>query len=132
MSRQVQKDIVIFNAQTGNGIGEDILVSSFRNAVVSIATSGSANLTIKCQGAIGSALPDFSAAQSVSNMWDYVQMVDLEDGNPIEGDTGLVFTGTDDHRLFEININSIDWLNFRVSGYSAGNVTVKLTLTDNL
>lgn len=131
MSRQVQKDLTIMDAKASAGIGNDKLVSDFRNAVVSISTTGGANMTIKCQTALGSSLPNFAAAQTPTNAWDYAQMVDLEDGNPIEGDTGIIFTGVDDTRQFEVNTNSIDWLNFNVTAYAAGAVTIKLTLTDN-
>ena len=60
-----------------------------------------------------------------------MQMVDLEDGAPVDGDTGFVVTGTDDFRQFEININSLDYINFSVTARSAGSVTVEVVVTDN-
>lgn len=132
MARQVQKDISILAAKAATGIGNNIFVSDFRNCVVSIATASNASLTVKCQGAIGSTCPDFSSSQSATNMWDYVQMVDLQNGTPINGDTGFVVTGTDDFRQFEVNINSLDWMNFVVTARSAGSVTINMTETDNL
>jgi hypothetical protein len=32
-------------------------------------------------------MPDFAAAQTVANNWDYVQAVDLNSGTAISGDT---------------------------------------------
>lgn len=108
----------------------------FRNAVVKIGTASNANLTVKAQGAVANptteyTAPDFASAQSVANHWDYIQMIDLEDGAPIDGDTGFVVTGTDDFRNFELNVNSLDYINFNVTARSAGSVTVVIVLSDN-
>ena len=35
--------------------------------------------------------PDFAAAQTNSNRWDYVQVKDYEDNAAIDGDTGVAF-----------------------------------------
>jgi len=66
-----------------------LLVEDFRNAVFSFATDGGgdAALTVKFQWSIQDASPDFSAAQSATNHWDYIETIDLEDGTPIDGDT---------------------------------------------
>lgn len=121
----------IMSAKAATGIGNTIYCSDFRNAIVTIATTGSANMTIKCQGAIGNTAPTFSSASSVTNPWDYVQMVDLQDGNFLAGDTGMVLTGTDDVRQFEVNINALDYINFNVTARAAGSVTITIILTDN-
>lgn len=126
----------ILDAKATTGIGNTVDVRDFRNCIVKIGTASSANLTVKAQGAVASAAtpntpPTFSSAQSVSNHWDYVQMVDLEDGSAVDGDTGFVVTGTDDFRQFEMNINSLDYINFNVTARSAGSVTVEIVVTDN-
>lgn len=126
----------ILDAKATTGIGNTIDVRDFRNCIVKIGTASSANLTVKAQGSVASAAtpdtpPTFSSAQSVTNHWDYVQMVDLEDGNPVDGDVGFVVTGTDDFRQFEMNINSLDYINFNVTARSAGSVTVEIVVTDN-
>lgn len=59
-------------------------------------------------------------------------MIDQQDGSPISGDTGFTVTGTDDFRLFAINIDNLDFLNFNVTARSAGSVTIEVQLTDNL
>lgn len=58
-------------------------------------------------------------------------MVDLQNGAAVDGDTGFVVTGTDDFRQFEINVNSLDYICFRVTARSAGSVTVSCVVTDN-
>lgn len=125
-----------FDAKAATGVSSVIDVRDFRNCVVKIGTASSGNLTLKAQGAVASAAtpntpPDFAAAQSVTNHWDYVQMVDLEDGSPVDGDVGFVVTGTDDFRQFEVNINSLDYISFSVTARSAGSVTVEVVVSDN-
>lgn len=136
MSFRSVRHYKIFDAQATTGTSNTIDVRDFRNAVVKIGTASSANLTVKCQWAVASSAtdttpPTFSSAQSVANHWDYVQMVDLEDGSAIDGDTGFVVAGTDDFRQFEININSLDYLAFTVTARSAGSVTIEVVVTDN-
>ena len=79
----------ILDAKATTGIGNTIDVRDFRNCIVKIGTASSANLTVKAQGAVASAAtpntpPTFSSAQSVSNHWDYVQMVDLQNGAVVD------------------------------------------------
>lgn len=121
---------------TMHDIGRDIDVSDFRHCIIAVNTASSANLTLKFVGSIGKSYtqvdrdtkPDFSASQSNTNSWDYIQVVDLEDGNAIDGDTGISPAGTDDHRLFEMNINGLKWINAILTAWTAGNVTVKVRL----
>ena len=130
------RDVVeytILDAKAATGIGKAIKCQDYKYAVLSFATSDSANLTVKFQGAIsdgsteGSA-PNFAGAQSVANMWDYVEVIDLEDGSAIDGDTGIALSGTDDYRLLQMNIDGLKYLNARVTAYIAGKVTVKVVL----
>lgn len=127
----------ILSAKGATGIGNTIPVRDFRNCIVKIGTASSANLTVKAQGAVASpatdyTAPDFAAAQTVANHWDYIQMIDLQNGAPVNGDDGFVVTGTDDFRQFEININSLDFINFVVTARSAGSVTIDVSCTSNI
>lgn len=121
-------EYTIMSAKSDTGIGNNILVQDFRHCVISVNTASNANGTLKFQGAIAEAAPDFAAAQSASNSWDYVEVKDLQDGSAIDGDTGLAPAGTDDNRMFEVNINGLRWLNSRITAISAGNFTVKVRL----
>lgn len=115
----------VLDAKGATGIGVNINVKDFRHVIVAIATASSANLTVKAVGSIEATCPDFSAVQSVSNMYDFLEMVDYQSGSHIAGDTGVAFTGTDDFRLLEVNTNGMEWMNMRVTARVAGNVTVK-------
>jgi len=130
----------ILDAADATGVGITFDVREYRNCVVTIAGANSSNLTVKCQGSLGIedtsvnaqiTAPTFSSAQSVTNPWDYTQIVDLEDGSSIDGDTGVAFSGSNDVRNFEVNINNLNFINFNVTARSAGDVTVWCMCTTN-
>lgn len=125
------KSYTILDAKATTGAGNIIPCDDFTHAIVSVNTASSANLTLKFAGSIADTAPVFTDAQSVSNSFDYIQIKDLEDGSSIDGDTGFAPAGTDDHRLFEININALKYLTAVVTARSAGNVTVKIRLYNN-
>lgn len=117
---------------TMHDIGRNILVQDFVTSVLSLSTAGTANFVIKFQGSIQDTCPDFSAAQTVANHWDYVEVVDLQNGAAIDGDTGITFAVADDNRLFEINYSGgLKWVNAIISSYVAGTATLKVKLFDN-
>lgn len=118
---------------TMHDIGKDVNVIDFRNVILAIDTDGGgdAAMTVKIQGSISDTCPDFSAAQSVDNQWDYIEAIDLQDGSSIGGDTGFVVAGADDHVQYEVNVNLIKWINCIISGWSEGEVTVRVVCGDN-
>ena len=120
------KGYTILDEKAATGIGNNINVKDWRHIIVPIATSNSANLTVKAVGSLSETCPTFSSAQSVTNMYDFIEMVDYQSGSLITGDTGIVFSGTDDYRLVELNTNGLEWINFRVTAYAAGKLTIKV------
>lgn len=126
MSRQLKNLVTTLSAATANGVGTSINVTDFRHLLMEFGTASSANMTVKFQGSLSDTAPDFSAAQSVSNHWDYIGVYDLQSGNIIAGDTGIAPAGTDDFRLLMVNTDGLKWLNAIVSNYVAGSVTVKV------
>ena len=119
--------------RTMHDIGRSIFVEEFRHVEFALDTDGGADaaLTVKFQGSIAETAPDFSAAQSVTNQWDYIEVKDLEDGTSIDGDTGIAAAAADVHRHFEANINALRWINCEISGWTVGEVTVQAVLTEN-
>jgi len=136
MSRQTV-EYTILDDKGGTGIGNIIQCEDFRHAIFYFATDGGsdADLTVKFQGSIGKGLspdeddaPAFGSAAAVDNMWDYIEVVDLEDGSEIDGDTGISVSGADDYRMLEANINGLKYLCARVTARLEGEVTVKVRL----
>lgn len=139
----VDKDTRANIAGTGGGAGADgicmaapviPLVSDFRNAILSVFTSGTTTATIKIHSSIGKtdgSCPDFAAIASPSNPYDFTQIIDLEDGTALDGDTGIVASGADEARKFEVNTNAIKYLTAFPVTWTQGAITIKLLLTDN-
>lgn len=120
-----QEEIKIFDAAaatTTDGLAQ--LVENFRHISLTLATSGSANFTIKFQISNSNTAPDFSAARSATNRWEYVQVKDLQSNAAIDGDTGVAFAGTDDVRMFEVNTNGQRWVCATITAWAAGAISL--------
>lgn len=121
--RRVTPEMPMLTAKDATGSGNAILVEDFIHIILAIHTASSANLTVKVQGSTQDEQPTWGSAQSPTNKWDYIQLKDLEDAAAIDGDTGFAVAGTDDNRLFEVNVNGLKWLNLIVTARAAGSVT---------
>jgi hypothetical protein len=117
---------LIHSEKAATGAGTNVNVKGFRHVVLAIVGASSPNATVKIQGSIENSNvgPAFGSAQSVTNIWDYIQGIDLQDGAEIDGDTGISFTGSNDVRIIEVNTNGLDWINVNVTAYAAGKITV--------
>lgn len=123
----------LLNAKAAAGAGIAIPCGDFRHAVFFFATDGGgdAALTVKFAGSIGKGIspnedvvPAFGSAASVTNMWDYIEVIDLEDGSAIDGDTGVSVATADDYRILEANVNGLKYLTAIVTARTEGEVTV--------
>ena len=123
----------ILDAAVANGVGNSINIGGYTNKEVTLDTDGSglATMVIKFQISYQDEAPDFNAARAVDNQWDYCAVRDREDNSVIDGDTGITVSGADDHRHFNLETNSAEWVNCIISGYSAGAVTVKIRMSNN-
>jgi len=119
-----------------------VLVEDFGNAVISIATSGSANFTARIGGSIGRLVsdatnkdtdrPNFGATQSAANPYSFIQIINLDTAAAVNGATGITTAGTDLHNIYEININGLKYFTPVLTAWSAGVLTMKAQLYDNL
>ena len=121
----ITNEITLLNAKAATGIGGQMDVSDYDNVVLSVGTASSANLTVKFAGATSATTPDVTAAQTVANMYDFIDVTDMQSQASIDGDTGLAPIGTDDFRLFRVDVRGLKWLIPVVTARSAGSVTVK-------
>lgn len=113
--------------------GKKIECEEFAHLVVSVNTANNAALTMKFQGSLQDDV-NFNIAQSPTNRWDYVRVIDLNDGSSISGDTGISPAGTDDNRLFEINVNGLRSVTIAITAFTAGtlNAYIKRFAADNI
>jgi len=103
-----------------------VLVEGFEHVKISVNTANSANLTIKFVGSDAEECPDFNAAQSPTNRFDYIDVIDIEDGSSIDGDTGLAPAGTDDQRHFAVNTDGLRWFSAVITAFTAGTIEVRV------
>lgn len=116
------------------------LVSDFRHALLHLNTASSGDMTVKLAGSFGKNLadtsdghgdaPNFGATQSDTNPYSFIAGVNLEDGAIIEGDTGVVASGTDIIRAIEVNTDGLKYFTLLPTAWAAGAITAKLTLYD--
>ena len=118
----------LFSASGVDGYSLPLNVADFRHILADIASASmglGGTLTVRFQGSIGKEAPTFSSAASSTNRWSYVELIDTNTGETIQGDTGVTISGSDDLKKVELNVNGLDWICAQISGYNApGNVTV--------
>lgn len=130
MARRIPLKLTILN-KVATSTSAGVRVSDFRHCILNIIGSSNANLKVFVKGAIsrGAELdtsPTFnvrSSARDDASAWDFVEVVDLEDGTAIDGDDGINLSGNV-IRNVEININSFDWIAIESTAIVAGTCTV--------
>ena len=105
-----------------------LLVKDYRNAIYSV--NSNATYTLKFAGSLLDAPVDPTQAASSTNQWDYIEVVDLQNGVTIDGDTGISFTGSDS-RMFEVNVNALAWTYAIITSYVSGSTTIQAVATTN-
>lgn len=128
MTRSVQTEKAVFTAKGGTGTGNSILIQDYEYVVFKLATASNANFTIKFQGSNSETAPDFSAAQTVANHWDYIATIDYLSGSVIAGGTGYSSAGTDVFKLIQANTTGLKWVCATITARSAGTITVTASL----
>jgi len=118
---------------TMHDIGRNIYTQGFTDIVLAFATDGGgdAAFTVKFVGSNQVDCPDFSAAQSKTNHYDVVQTIDYEDGSAKDGDTGVAVAGADNYFSLEYNTNKLRWVNAVISGWTVGELTLTVSLSNN-
>ena len=126
------KYYTLADAQAANGAGNNVFVDDFMNKEITITADNSFAGVIKCVGCTTKESADFGSAAANDNEWFYQQIKEKDDDNNVNGSTGITYTGAEDGvRGFRINDDAITYLNFVVSGYAAGDVTVKVKASNN-
>jgi hypothetical protein len=128
--RQTMPEIAVFTATSTVGSTAKYDVREYRHLEFFVSTTNSANCTLKIK-ASNQENVDFTSAATTTNRWAYIEVVDLEDGASVAGDTGIVLTGTDIYSRYEINNNYATYIGFEISAISAGSVNVHLSGSSN-
>jgi hypothetical protein len=106
-------------------VGKKIDVSEFRHITITIDAEEAPSASLFLVGAIQEA-PVFYATRSVSNRWENIAIYDIQDASLIPGDTGLTFTGGDDHRMFTANVDELAWIMLKSADYASGSFNISI------
>jgi hypothetical protein len=119
-----KENYVIFKNQGADGQGVAFKVEEFEKLTFALDTSSSAAMTIKALISTQETEPDWSASQSATNQYSYARITSLGTGTTVAGATGIVLSGTDVHDTYTVELGSgaVRWINFDLSGYSAGQI----------
>lgn len=101
-------------------LGRSIFVEDFQHINLSLDTKGTSTFTLKFVGSFQETAPIWSLAQSETNQYDYIDVIDYQNGASIDGDTGISPSGADDHRVFEMNVNGLRWISAIFTAYTQG------------
>lgn len=128
-----KKHVTLLSAKASTGSSAAFPVADYKHLVLTFSTQSNANLTVQVQVSNSVTAPDFSAAASATNEWDYVQCKRKPTDAAVnsDGSTGHAWTGTDGVRIFRVNDDAPEWIGVTVSACSAGSVNVKLAAYDN-
>lgn len=130
MPRQKLAQQELFNAKAATGYSQAIDVRNYRHVVICVSAALNSSLTFKFQGSAMDDAPDFSSAQAVANIWDYLHVYDLEDPQGgIDGDTGVTLnndTVANNTRQYLVNTDHMQWFSLQISSYTSGSLTAYL------
>lgn len=129
LSRDITYKTILLNG-AANGVGAAIDCRDWRHATLAIIPNN-ATLTVKCQGSRNDTPPTFGSAASPTNEWAYISTYSYTTADLVSGATGVVLSASSTPSLYTVNFDGLTFLNFEVSGYSAGSVTIKITLFNN-
>lgn len=112
----------------------------FRTQTVQLITTGSATMTIKIavsngipgsvSNGAGQDLPNFGATVGVNNPYTFAKLIDLDTDDETDGSTGIVASGTDLQKDYEVNINLARYMMPLITSWSAGRITLIFNQTN--
>ena len=104
--------------------GRMVYVGDYRHINIALNFTDTPTMTVKAQGSDQRDGVDCSLAQSATNRWEYLDIIDNEDGASIDGDTGVACSGSADNRSFSYNNDGKQWISFDITAYTAGKVSI--------
>lgn len=136
--RTNEKERAIFTAVEISTTSFPFLVNDYQHIGVTIAASSTtATIQFACSNLdetttiVNSAGRFATTSKNLTARWDWVQVIDLEDGTSIDGDTGVVLSNASDVRQFEIDTNNFRWC-MAYHAWSAGSTTITFRPINNL
>ena len=134
MSRQRLDPYTALTAQAATGASPAFFSGDHRHQTFQVTAPVNTSLTFKFVASNSKEAPDFSAAQSETNVYDFVEVIDLQDHSAIDGDTGVALDNTTaavNVRRYEVNDNNPRWVGIVVSAYTDGSLSATLDLVND-
>src|SRR6266403_2684345 len=111
-------------------------IQDMQNIDFELDTSGSASMTLKTAISAGISpssqniyartdLPNFGATVTAANPYSFAQVENLENYSAVNGNTGIVLTGTDVHASYEVNVNVARYCTVIPTAWTAGTITIR-------
>lgn len=116
---------------TTAGTLKAILSRDFRNAVFDFISTAGSDQKIQFVASKSENKPDFDAAISDTNRWQYIQAIDLDTGTPVNWTTWYTFAWAQS-KQFELNLNADWWVGVKLISWTTGSISSWIMLTDNL
>lgn len=125
--RHAINQIVLLNAAAANGASAAASgnVEAFTDVAFQVAMVGFTG-TIKFVASDADTAPDFGAAATAANPFDYIQVKDMQDNAGVNGNTGITGTAATTLKNYELNSEGKKWVGAIVNGYTVGTITVKM------
>ena len=125
--------IDIFKDAVADGVGTAIKVDEYDKVTLQLgsaddALTNAADLTIRFLVSVSNTAPNFAGTRTVANHFEYVDVIDLQSGTSIDGDTGIRFGASgaaNDFRNLEVNFGGAKCVCAVISGYVSGKLTLK-------
>lgn len=108
-------------------------VSDFKTVTLAVKSTATAlNCTMQFVGSISEDAPDFNKAISTTNLYDFIDIIDLEDNASIDGDTGLAVAGSTLTGMYQANVDGLKWFSmiYKIGTAGSANIDVRL-FTEN-
>ncbi len=120
---------VIFNSATSSSVvGGIVNVKDYSSAVCSVDWDVNPTSTVKFVGSIQSSAPNFKAAQSSTNQFEYLSFTDMRTGSVVAGTTGVSASTTADHKMVLLNASNISWISAIINTSSAITTTGRVSV----
>ncbi len=117
------------SAAAANGAGTALDVSGIDNLYVFVGAPSS-TLTVKARGTLSDtdlSAANWAAAGSVTNPHDGLELQSVETtATVVAGDTGIALAAAAHAKMYRVNLSGLglSFVNFVVSGFTGGSVTV--------
>lgn len=130
--RPLTTERAIVSATAITVTGTPVSVKDF-NLVGFTLSALTASGTVKFPCSMTETSPNLSALPSASNRYSYAEVVDLESGSTIDGNTGLIFSVTTTVRHFAIKDNGFTYCSalFLQGAANTGSTTIHILPSSN-